>query len=95
MAMAADVSANGPSDHDLAERLQPLADRGQGVDVLLAHAVRRVARGEEPDVLAARGALHEAPVGPAAWLLPIEPMLRAMNDVRWAPVLALLRSRAA
>ncbi len=95
MAMAADVSANGPSDHDLAERLQPLADRGQGVDVLLAHAVRRVARGEEPDVLAARGALHDAPFGPAAWLLPIEPMLRVMSDGRWTPVLALLRSRAA
>ena len=95
MAMAADVSADGPSDHDLAERLHPLASRGLAVDVMLAHAIRRVARGEEPDVLAVRRALHEAPVGAAAWFLPIEPMLRPMGDSRWAPVLALLRSRAA
>lgn len=95
LAMAADVSANGPLDHELAERLQPLADRSQAVDVLLAQAVRRCARGEEPDVPAVRSALHEAPVGPSAWMLPVEPMLRPMSDVRWGPVLALLRSRAA
>ena len=95
MAMAADVSSNGPSDQDLVERLQPLAGGGHAVDAMLARAVRRVARGEEPDVLAVRTALHEAPPGAAAWHLPVDPMLRPTNDVGWGPVLALLRSRAA
>jgi hypothetical protein len=92
--MAADVSSNGPSDRDLDERLQLLAG-AQAVDVLLAHAVRRVVREQQPDVLAVRAALQEAPLGAAAWHLPVEPMLRPMRDVRWGPVLALLRSRAA
>ncbi len=40
-------------------------------------------------------ALANAAPGSALWLLPLEPVLRVTTDAYWAPVLALLRNRAA
>jgi DNA-binding winged helix-turn-helix (wHTH) protein len=96
MALAARVPAGETSDADLDERLQPLRMRGAHADAAVAVAVRRTVRHLEPDVAGIRAALHQTPGGPAAWSFPLDPMLRPMRDVpRWAPVLALLRSRAA
>jgi DNA-binding winged helix-turn-helix (wHTH) protein len=95
MALAAQPPADDSSDIDLAARLQPLRDRGAHADVAVALAVRHVARHVEPDVASIRSALEQAPSGPTAWSLPLDPMLRPCDDaIRWASVLALLRFRA-
>jgi hypothetical protein len=39
--------------------------------------------------------LESAPAGSALWTLPIDPLLRATADQRWAPALSRLRNRAA
>ena len=67
------------------------------VDVVIAQAAQLVARGDAPP--AARllvEALVSAPPGNAGWRIPIEPLLRVQDapDV-WAPVLQVLRDRAA
>jgi DNA-binding winged helix-turn-helix (wHTH) protein len=92
MAMAAQP---GAADGSFMARLQLLRDRGAHVDATLATLVRQVAKHQEPDVAALRLAMQATPAGPAAWYLPVEPMLRPMRDTgRWAAVLALLRSRS-
>lgn len=67
------------------------------VDTALSRAVVLVAAGD-----AAGGAhivvdaLASAPAGNAGWLIPIEPLLGVQgNCAGWAPVLIVLRSRAA
>lgn len=95
MAMAAVPPLVEPDDSFTA-RLQLLRGRGGHVDAAVAGTVRRVVQGQEPDVRALRDALEEAPPGPAAWYLPVEPMLRPTLDTRrWASALALLQSRSA
>jgi hypothetical protein len=69
----------------------------RSVEAALACAVRLVAA-DDPTA-AARGisaALAASPPGNAGWLVPIEPQLQVprARDA-WAPVLALLRTRAA
>lgn len=93
-ALAAQVPDSG-SDADLFERVQLLRDRGAHPDAALVLAVRQAARHAEPDVESIRAAVQHAPIGPAGWSLPLDPMLRLSRESgRWAPVLSLLRSRA-
>lgn len=66
------------------------------IDVAMSSAVVLVAQGE---VLAAVAlvfsALEAAPAGSAGWSIPIAPLLRVQDATdAWAPVLALLRTRA-
>jgi hypothetical protein len=90
------LAAGDANSADLTARLNSLRQRGAGVDAAVALAVRDAVRGGEPDVADIRSVLQQAPPGAAAWYLPVEPMLRpAANGARWAPLLALLRSRAA
>lgn len=61
-----------------------------------AKAVQLVLAGDVDAAIAVIDAsLTGAPEGSALWTLPIEPMLRAHGDERWAAVLARLRNRAA
>jgi DNA-binding winged helix-turn-helix (wHTH) protein len=95
MTIAARPPADDRSDDDLAATLHALRGRGAYADVAVALAIRHAVRGAEPDAGAVRAALQHAPHGPAAWYLPVEPMLRPVRDVRlWTPALVLLRSRA-
>jgi DNA-binding winged helix-turn-helix (wHTH) protein/Flp pilus assembly protein TadD len=66
------------------------------VDLALAHAASRVARGDVSGAAAiVAAALEAAPAGNAGWLVPIEPLLNVPHDrIPWMPVLAVLRGRA-
>ena len=64
--------------------------------IALARAVGCSLRGDPSEaVRLVDEALRRAPEGSALWMLPVEPILRAGGDPRWAPVLAQLRNRAA
>jgi DNA-binding winged helix-turn-helix (wHTH) protein len=84
-------------DRALRHRLERSTDAPMSVDRVLAQAIVRAWNGA-PDVAAAMilDALTHQPPGAAGWILPVEPMLgvSALPTV-WAPVLALLRARAA
>lgn len=61
----------------------------------LARAVVSVLRGDTPDAaMTIETALESAAPGSALWLLPVEPLLRIVDDHRWSSALARLRNRA-
>jgi len=76
----------------------PMIDTGRVnvTDLVLARAVVQTLQGDRHSAAQAIAhALADAPAGSALWLLPVEPVLRASGDERWAAALALLRNRAA
>jgi DNA-binding winged helix-turn-helix (wHTH) protein len=82
----------------LQQRIAALAGQNTRVDAAIALAVADVFAGRH--AAAADGvlaALNEAPEGSSAgWGIPVEPLLRVSEHAdAWAPVLALLRTRAA
>jgi hypothetical protein len=96
MAHAGMAILNGDADGLLA-RLTSAGGSLPPVDAAMARAACLVARGDAP--AAARvveAALIAALPGNVGWLLPIDPLLEVHRapDV-WAPVLQLLRDRAA
>ena len=67
------------------------------VDRAVSRAVQLVLAGAPTDAArTVEQALAEAAPGSAGWLLPVEPMLRALADpALWGPALARVRNRAA
>jgi DNA-binding winged helix-turn-helix (wHTH) protein len=84
-----------PTSDALAVAASP--GRIQGVDLAVGRAVMMSLRGQRAE--AARiveGALATEPLGPAGWILPIEPLLHVQADPdTWAPALTRLRMRSA
>lgn len=81
----------------LASRLEQLRAHGAGVEAAVVEAVGEALAGRHaPAAALVHAALQAAPVGSAGWMLPVDPFLDvAAHRAEWAPVLALLRSRAA
>ena len=81
----------------LAACLQQLRAHGAGVEAATAEAVGEALAGHHATAAAIVGAaLQAAPAGSAGWMLPVDPFLNVgAHPTEWAPVLALLRSRAA
>jgi tetratricopeptide (TPR) repeat protein len=78
-------------------RLDHLRTQGAVVEAAVVEAVCE-ARAGRPAAGATlvRDALETAPIGSSGWILPVEPFLQvSAHPVEWAPVLAILRSRAA
>jgi hypothetical protein len=71
--------------------------RGAGVDAAVASAIDAALHGDHQRAAQLTAdALATAPRGSAGWIVPVEPLLQvAEHHEAWAPVLALLRSRAA
>ena len=63
----------------------------------MARAVALVAAGDADGAAqVVEAALSSAPAGNAGWLVPIEPLLKVQSSrAAWAPVLGVLRVRAA
>lgn len=100
MAMAARALLHPGSTEqvaDVSSRIEQLRRHGAFAEATLANSFRLVAAGQ--GALAGQqllAVLAEAPMGPAAWILPVEPMLRVwQHEEDWLAVLSLLRSRAA
>jgi hypothetical protein len=92
LAASADYEA---SNDELAARLQAAVARGAHVDAAVARAVRQTTGAQTPDPATILTALQQVPPGASGWYLPVEPMLRPLEDAgRWGTTLALLRSRA-
>jgi tetratricopeptide (TPR) repeat protein len=81
----------------LATRLEQLRAQGAIVEAATVEAVRQALAGRHVEAAAlVLAALHAAPAGSSGWMLPVDPFLHvAAHPAAWAPVLALLRSRAA
>lgn len=95
LALAALSGARHDNEEALTARLELARARGANVDVAIARAVQVAASGAWPDVSGIAAVLQAAPHGPSGWFLPVEPMLRPLQDAgRWGSTLALLRSRA-
>ena len=101
LALAARAAMTDPdrrtADRAFAQRFAGSEDAADVVDRALAMAVRELWDGQ-PDRAATvlQGALARAASGAAGWVIPVEPMLDvpARPDL-WAPVLTVLRTRAA
>lgn len=79
----------------LAARLDALRALGAATDAAIVDAVRLTAVGGSAQAAAAvLDALRQAHRGSAGWSLPVDPLLDTTGP-EWAPVLALLGSRAA
>lgn len=81
---------------DVPGRIEQLRGQDALVEAALADSIRLVADGQKTS--AARqllAVLADAPLGPAAWVLPVEPFLQVWDHPEeWVSVLSLLRSRA-
>lgn len=94
------LGAHGPRGA-VGAAVNPIAERSDpatlSVDAAMLRAVELVLSGAHAE--AARlvaDALADAPPGNAAWLLPVEPLLRVNADpTAWAPALSRLAARAA
>ncbi len=100
MALAARLLIHPGSTEKLADvstRIEQVRGHGAQVEAVLADSVRLLARGERAEAAVhARTVLAASPLGPAGWVLPVEPLLRVWEHPDdWVAVLSLLRSRAA
>jgi len=81
----------------LAARLAYLRAQGASVEATIVEAMHEALAGRHASAASlVQTALQAAPAGSSGWMLPVEPFLDVTgNPDEWAPVLALLRSRAA
>jgi DNA-binding winged helix-turn-helix (wHTH) protein len=93
----ADGVPSAPPEGGLITRLAHLRSLGAHVEAAIVEAAGASLAGRHADAAASvRTALDAAPPGSSGWMLPVEPLLNVANhQAEWAPVLALLRSRAA
>ena len=78
-------------------RLERLRGQGTSVEAAIAEAVRGSLAGRHASAASlVHAALKAAPASSSGWMLPVDPFLHVTaHQDEWAPVLALLRSRAA
>jgi DNA-binding winged helix-turn-helix (wHTH) protein/cob(I)alamin adenosyltransferase len=78
-------------------RLGHLRMQGALVEAAIGEAVGEALAGRHAAGAAlVRTALETAPIGSSGWMLPVEPFLQvSVHPAEWAPVLSILRSRAA
>jgi len=107
--VAAGASADRPVRHEsggvlpgvggpaLAARLEYLRAQGASVEAATVEAVGESLAGHHAAAASrVHAALQAAPAGSSGWMLPVEPFLQVgTHAADWAPVLALLSSRAA
>jgi DNA-binding winged helix-turn-helix (wHTH) protein len=82
---------------DVSRRIEQIRGHGAQVEAALADSVLLVAGGQRAEAAQRTlTVLGAAPMGPAAWVLPVEPLLQVWEHPDdWLAVLSLLRSRAA
>jgi DNA-binding winged helix-turn-helix (wHTH) protein/cytochrome c-type biogenesis protein CcmH/NrfG len=86
-----------PSRARLDGRLTHLRKQGSSVEAAMTEGIYEALIGRhEQAARLVHAAVEQAPAGNAAWMLPVDPLFHVGAHPRlWAPVLTLLRSRAA